>query len=415
MTIIEPGPTAGLVERVRNILLRPGAEWDKIATERASLQTLLSSYILPLALIAAIASFIGMSVFGIGGFGFSVRIPIVAGALSALLQLVMSLVGVWALGLIINMLAPNFGSTQDEVRANQLSAYSATAGLVGSFAMILPALSILALVGAIYSLVLLYIGLPRMMRTPEDKRIGYFVTIIVIAIVAGIVAGTVLGAVRGALAPIGGGFAAGGMFGARQPEQAEVQLPGGGSISMSELERTAKQMEEAAANPEAAAAAAAISADRLRSLLPEALPGGWSRTEISTGTTGAMGGVANASGVYERGDARIELSVTDLGAMGGMAAMAGAFGAQGSRETADGYEKAGPVNGRFTIEELDRPAHTAKYGVIAARRIMLQADGRNVSVEEVRAAVEAIGVSRAEALAAQPAPNALPPGAPAPG
>lgn len=411
MTIIEPGASAGLIARVRNILLQPRAEWERIATERPSLQSLLIGYVLPLAVLGAVAGFIGLSFVGVGAFGYSYRVPVITGAVSAVLQVVMTLASVWLLGLIANMLAPNFGSQADEVRAHQLAAYSCTAGLLGSVLTILPALSILALVGAIYSLVLLYLGLPRLMKTPEDKRVGYFVTIIVVTIVVGLVAGVVLSAVRSAISP------APGLFGAGQtaPAQGEIKLPGGGTVDMSELEQAAKQMEAMAANPEGAAAAAAISADRLRSLLPEALPGGFARTEISTGSSGAAMGVANATGVYERGDARIELSITDLGAAGGLAAMAGAFGAQGSRETADGYERVGPVGGRLTIEEVDRPARTAKYGVVAARRIMLQADGTNVTVEEARAAVDAVGVSRAEALAAQPAPSAPPPGAPAPG
>jgi uncharacterized protein YlxW (UPF0749 family) len=53
----------------------------------------------------------------------------------------------------------------------------------------------------------------------------------------------------------------------------------------------------------------------------------------------------------------------------------------------------------MTIEELSRSANTAKFGVIAAQRIMITADGRNVSPDDVRAAVNAVGVARAEAIA----------------
>jgi len=41
--------TAGLVDRVKNILLTPQAEWDKIAAEPADLNKLYLGYVLPLA------------------------------------------------------------------------------------------------------------------------------------------------------------------------------------------------------------------------------------------------------------------------------------------------------------------------------------------------------------------------------
>jgi hypothetical protein len=249
--------------------------------------------------------------------------------------------------------------------------------------------------------VLLYLGLPRLMKTPEDKRVGYFVSILVVGLIAGIIASVAVGSVRGALGagPAFGGFG----VAANRPPPADVQgkvtIPGGGTIDLGELSKAAEQMQAAQANPEAAAAAAAVTADQLRALLPDALPGGLARTEISTGAYGAMMGAAVATGIYENGDKRIELAVVDMGAMAGLAGMAGAFGVQGTRETADGYERVHTVDGRMTIEELSRSANTAKFGVIAAQRIMITADGRNVSPDDVRAAVNAVGVARAEAIA----------------
>jgi hypothetical protein len=399
MTVVEPGAGSGLVERVKNILIQPRAEWERIATERTGLSALLSGYILPLAVLAAACSFIGLVFIGAGAFGYVVRLPLVTGVVNAVLQIALTLAWVWVMGLIINSFATTFNSEKDETRANQLAAYSATAGLVASVFTILPALSILAAIGGIYSLVLLYIGLPRMMKTPEDKRVPYFITIIVVAIVAGIVAGAVLGAVRGAAFLGTGGFA--GPFAARTAPPASVTLPGGQTLDTSEFERAAKQMEAMAANPQAAAQGAAISAEALRALLPDQLAGGFARTEISTGSSGAMMGVATATARYENGERSIELSVTDLGAAGAFASMAGAFGVQASREDANGYERTQTVNGRMVVEELDRAAGRAKYGVVAHQRVMIEAEGVNVGIDEVRNAVGAVGVECAEALAAQ--------------
>ncbi len=401
MTIVEPGGAAsGLIERVKNLLIQPRAEWERIATETTPLPRLLTGYVLPLAAIAALCSFIGLTFVGFGMFGVAVRVPLVASLSSAVLQVAMALGSIWLLALVIKALAPTFGTEPDENRANQLAAYFPTAGFIGSFAAILPALGILAVIGGIYSLVLLYMGLLRVMKTPDDKRLPYFFAIIVSALLIGIVCATVLGSVRNIVAPGPGMF---GMFGAPHREetmQGSLTLPNGDTVDLGKLQAAAKQIQGMAEGAQGASAATAISMDQLRAMLPDTLPGGLIRTSLETNTTGAMGGVANAQGVFESGEQRITLSVTDLGAMGALAALGSAYGVQHAREDADGYERVTEVDGRMTIEELSRANHTAKYGVIASRRLLLQAEGSNVTPEQVRAAVETIGVARAEQLAA---------------
>jgi len=78
-----------------------------------------------------------------------------------------------------------------------------TAPPLGCFAgvfAIFPPLAMLAILG-LYSLVLLYFGLGPMMKTPDDKKMGYFITIIVVCIVIGIVISVVMGMV---MAMVGG-------------------------------------------------------------------------------------------------------------------------------------------------------------------------------------------------------------------
>ena len=55
MSAVEPGAaTTGLVERVKSILLKPGATWDVIDAEPASTGGLFKNYAAILALIPAI-------------------------------------------------------------------------------------------------------------------------------------------------------------------------------------------------------------------------------------------------------------------------------------------------------------------------------------------------------------------------
>jgi hypothetical protein len=47
---------------------------------------------------------------------------------------------------------------------------------------------VIAFVGALYALYLLYLGLMRVMKSPADKAVGYTVVVVLIGIVVGFVA-----------------------------------------------------------------------------------------------------------------------------------------------------------------------------------------------------------------------------------
>ena len=61
--------------------------------------------------------------------------------------------------------------------------FSYTPVWIVSILCIIPSLSVLVIVGGLYSLYLLYLGLPAMMDTPPEKRIGYVAAVIIASIV----------------------------------------------------------------------------------------------------------------------------------------------------------------------------------------------------------------------------------------
>ncbi|HEX9892471.1 MAG TPA: Yip1 family protein [Gemmatimonadales bacterium] len=179
-----------LVERVRNILLQPKKEWTVIDAEPATSASLYSGYVVPLAAIPAIAGFIGTSILGFGVLGSTVRVPIGRGITGAVFQYVAALVGVYVLALIIDALAPNFGGTKSQIQALKLAVYSSTASWIAGIFLLLPGLRALSFLG-LYSLFLLYLGLPVLMKSPEDRSLGYILVVIVSAIVIYAVIGAV--------------------------------------------------------------------------------------------------------------------------------------------------------------------------------------------------------------------------------
>jgi hypothetical protein len=169
-----------LVERAKAILMTPKQEWAAIDSEAVDVPALLTGYVIPLALIGPIARFIGFSVLGFGGI---FRMSIGWGISSAIVSFVLAIVGVFVLAWVINALAPTFGATQSMPQATKLAAYSMTAAWVAGIFYIIPQLAILALIGAIYSLYLFFVGLPILMKPPAEKTAPYAIAIIVASIV----------------------------------------------------------------------------------------------------------------------------------------------------------------------------------------------------------------------------------------
>jgi hypothetical protein len=170
------------------MLTHPSATWDVIEAEPATVGDLYKSYVAPLAASPAVCGAVGLLAFGVGAFGVSFR-PSPGWVIAQhLTSYVMSLGMVYVLMLIIDGLAPNFGGTKSQIQAFKLAAYSGTASWVAGVFALLPSIGwLLALLGALYSLYTLYKGLPKLMKSAEDKTTAYFVVVLVVAVILGLV------------------------------------------------------------------------------------------------------------------------------------------------------------------------------------------------------------------------------------
>jgi hypothetical protein len=187
-----------LQTRVKNILTNPSQEWPVIAAESSDVGALIRDYAAPLSAIAAICRWIGLSVVGFSaGFFGRYRVGLVGGFANAVVSWVLGLVGLWICAIIIEKLAPTFKSRGDTAQAAKLVAYATTPVWVAGVLGLVPALSVLILVAAIYAIYLFYLGLPVVMHTPGDQVIPYMlvsaVVVIVVVVVVGMVAGALVG------------------------------------------------------------------------------------------------------------------------------------------------------------------------------------------------------------------------------
>ena len=197
-----------LIDRAKNILITPQKEWDVIKGEQPNTSAIITGYVLPLAGAAAVAAFIGYAFIGVN-WGFGIRLKGMDwGLYQGLSVLLGALLSVFVCALIIDALAPSFGSEKNMGRSVQLVAYSFTPGWVGGLLAIVPALALIGSLAGLYGLYLLYIGLPKLKNTPQDKQGSYFVvpliTIIVVFILVGFIIGKILISIFGIEYPTAG-------------------------------------------------------------------------------------------------------------------------------------------------------------------------------------------------------------------
>jgi hypothetical protein len=181
-----------LIERAKNILMTPAKEWDVVNGEEANVPGIITGYVVPLAGAAAVAAFIGYGLIGVS-YGFGVRIKgIDWGLYQGITVLAGALLSVFISALVIDALAPSFGSEKNMGKSVQLVAYSWTPGWVGGLFAIIPSLAIIGGLASLYGLYLLYLGLPKLKKTPQDKHVSYFVVSLVVMIVVFMVIGFIL-------------------------------------------------------------------------------------------------------------------------------------------------------------------------------------------------------------------------------
>jgi Yip1 domain len=176
-----------LIERVKAILLTPQTEWPVIAREPGDTAALFTRYVAILALIPALAGFIGTSLIGR-------YVPFFSGLMSAIVGYVMAFVVTFVVALIVDALAPTFGAQKNFPNALKLTVYSYTPAWLAGIFLLIPGLSFLAILG-LYGLYLLWLGLPPLMLAPRDKALPYAATVVVCAVIIALVLGFIQAAI----------------------------------------------------------------------------------------------------------------------------------------------------------------------------------------------------------------------------
>jgi hypothetical protein len=411
-----------LIARAKAMLVSPKTEWPVVSQEPATAAGIYTGYVLILAAIPAVLGFLKMSVIGSGGFGFSYHVGLGFGITTMVVSYAMSILGVFILALIVDALAPNFGGEKNSLQALKTVAYAYTAAWIAGLGQILPFLGFLiALAGGIYSIYLLYLGLPHTMKSPPDKAGGYTAVIVLVAIVVYFVIGLVVGGVTAGGMLMSGGFSrmAGGSSSSSSGEVTFDKDSSMGKLQdwSKRMEKAGKQMEAAQKSGDAKAQNDALKqvmgaalgggdvveslpTERIKQFVPEELAG-LKRSDFSAERNNAMGmQMSTARGRYSADDGRsIELEVADVGTAKGVLAFAGWSGLESDKETDHGYDKTYHSGEQLIHERWDSQSKSGEYSLVVAERFTVKASGSNVdSIDVLKAAVNQVNLSGLAAL-----------------
>jgi len=108
---------AGMIERIKGIILSPAKEWTKIQREKNNVGTLIFTWVLPLMAITFVCILIGTGLLT-RYVGFSYGIA------SAIIAVIIQVIILFVMAFIADILAPNFGGKRDFNRSFALVVYS---------------------------------------------------------------------------------------------------------------------------------------------------------------------------------------------------------------------------------------------------------------------------------------------------
>lgn len=414
---------SNVIERAKKVLFSPRNEWPVIAAETATIKGLYTRYILILAALPAVFGFIKGSLIGHGAFGLHVRTSILAGLTSLIVGYVLSLVVLYLVALIINALAGHFGARKDMVQAMKVVCYAWTAAWIAGIGVIVPGLGwLIAMAGSVYSIYLLYLGLPHTMQCPPEKAAGYTAVSVILAVVLSWILGLVVAGISmtGAL----GNLAASG--GGSQTDSSAVSFDKDSRLGQliaigQNMQQAGEAMERAESENDTEASAKAMQAmmgamngrkdgkpvqslasDELKAFLPESL-GDLKRGNISSSRQGNIGmQLTEASADYTSADGsqRIRIKLTDAPALVGVMSMAGAFGSESESESSHGYEKTYVNDGRRINEKWNSKSRRGEFGIMLAGRFQISAKGNVQSMDQLKEIVGRLDLAGMQRLGA---------------
>tara|TARA_R110002049_G_scaffold49267_9_gene141174 strand:- start:777 stop:1379 length:603 start_codon:yes stop_codon:yes gene_type:complete len=177
-----------MIQHTFGLLVRPSAQWHTVAAMNENTLRTLLLYPCLLAILPAVAWYYGTTEVGwtVGDHGETIRLTRESARQICILFYITMLVCVAIIGYFVHWMAATYGAESSTVRGIAIIGLTATplflAGAVGFY----PILWLDMLIGVVavsWSVYLMYLGIPIVMKIPEERGFLFSSAVLAIALV----------------------------------------------------------------------------------------------------------------------------------------------------------------------------------------------------------------------------------------
>jgi hypothetical protein len=182
--------------RIKGMLRTPAAEWDAIARDVPGTGVLLRNFLLPLSLLAPLATAVGLSMFDAkwsAEYGYSM--PGDRAVHTAVVTFVFEIASVYLLAAVLYFLARSEQQRPSFLVALRVAVFGSIPVLLSGAALVIPAGMVVTLLAAMYAFYLYYLGAQRLIGIRESDSTMF----IGVAMFCMMVLSAILGAIASAL------------------------------------------------------------------------------------------------------------------------------------------------------------------------------------------------------------------------
>ncbi|MCR8922240.1 YIP1 family protein [Dasania sp. GY-MA-18] len=178
-----------ILQHALGLMTHPDDEWESIEKEHAPPTTVITAYTCILAAIAPLCAYFSTTQIGWRvGDGALIKLSSASAVELCLLTYFAMLIGVFALGWMIDWMAETYGGKHENNAASgiALAAYSSTPIFLAGLALLYPApwFNLLVFVAAaLYSCFLMLDGIPIVMHIEKDRAVFFGGAILAVALV----------------------------------------------------------------------------------------------------------------------------------------------------------------------------------------------------------------------------------------
>jgi|ERR1022692_3424071 hypothetical protein len=159
------------------LVKNPKAFMTARADTAPPVMTTITKYVAILAIIPFLFTLLGDAIFQRAGH------HIVYAVIAGIVAYIFAVVSVVVVGFILWKLAPRFLSVSEQNKATKLVSYIYTPVFLIAVLNIIPALAIVNILALLYGLYILYIGLPIVLKTPQNKVVMYVIATLVVTFI----------------------------------------------------------------------------------------------------------------------------------------------------------------------------------------------------------------------------------------